>query len=487
MITGLKLLQEELIRLERAIKLKRAIIKLPVKILKEKEVISLKKSLRDFTTKFDKLKENYEEEKEKRPSLNKSSRASLDTETEGLIAVIHHHLLSVRSQFDKLYSSFYILEAEQESHPLMKKLNDLSQFSEEKSEHSGSSSSSLSVEADKLLIDKVFMNTIFTTSDVIVLQEKETVAEERIFMGEVMKLNELFPISQSKRLIVLDFLMNVYKFSLEVSFTIQQISTVLSIFYFIFIYAFISSNVTQEKVQTIFEEILTFHSVNRPPFSYEIFTSEEKDKISNFAKMVFFNHFMIFENIFRYEVSICFFADEPRQIPNKNLPDIEKDYMLKEEYINNKEDMPVQLKKIIKSSISPTLKSSLLKRKSLKLKEKISSQQIKLKETKENLDESEKSPEEIEEEEALERLQNFISSFNKLAKDFDGRGLSKNMDKNHEENGGLEAAEAKIFLDQKVPEIKKEICEQVEGVTKKVIRPVEMEMEEREKAKSGKK
>ena len=56
--------------------------------------------------------------------------------------------------------------------------------------------------------------------------------------------------------------------------------------------------------------------------------------------------------------------------------------------------------------------------------------------------------------------------------------LGKNME---------EANQAKLFLDIKVPEIQKDINEQVEVVTRNVLKTAEQEMQERAAAKGGKK
>ena len=100
--------------------------------------------------------------------------------------------------------------------------------------------------------------------------------------------------------------------------------------------------------------------------------------------------------------------------------------------------------------------------------------------------EGEKSLDEIEDEKEIEMMKNFVNSFYQAIGDLEIQRakqegniiLGKNME---------EANQAKMFLDIKVPEIKKDINEQIEVQTKSVIKPVEQEMAERAAAKGGKK
>ena len=100
--------------------------------------------------------------------------------------------------------------------------------------------------------------------------------------------------------------------------------------------------------------------------------------------------------------------------------------------------------------------------------------------------EGEKSLDEIEDEKEIEMMKNFVNSFYQAIGDLEIQRAKQEgniiMGKNMEE-----ANQAKMFLDIKVPEIKKDINEQIEVQTKSVIKPVEQEMAERAAAKGGKK
>lgn len=120
-------------------------------------------------------------------------------------------------------------------------------------------------------------------------------------------------------------------------------STIFSIFYFLFSYSFINSNIVVEKSLSLFTEILDFHAMNRPPFSHESFTQKQRDIIYNFGKSSFYRNYSLFENIFQYEVSICFFSKDPKPIPYRSLPPL---YDLKET-LRSSEPIPAILRKLI--------------------------------------------------------------------------------------------------------------------------------------------
>ena len=92
----------------------------------------------------------------------------------------------------------------------------------------------------------------------------------------------------------------------------------------------------------------------------------------------------------------------------------------------------------------------------------------------------------IEDEKEIERMKNFVNSFYQALGDLEAQKAmqegnilkGKNME---------EANQAKMFLDIKVPEIKKDINELIEVQTRSVIKPVEQEMAEKAAAKGGKK
>ena len=93
---------------------------------------------------------------------------------------------------------------------------------------------------------------------------------------------------------------------------------------------------------------------------------------------------------------------------------------------------------------------------------------------------------EIQDEKEIEQMKNFVNSFYQAVGDFE-------MQRARAEGNALkgknaeEANQAKMFLDIKVPEIKKDINDLIEVQTRSVIKPVEQEMAEKAAAKGGKK
>ena len=107
-------------------------------------------------------------------------------------------------------------------------------------------------------------------------------------------------------------------------------------------------------------------------------------------------------------------------------------------------------------------------------------------EDEENKKEDEKSLDEIQDEKEIEQMKNLVNSFYQAVGDFE-------MQKARAEGNAIkgknaeEANQAKMFLELKVPEIKKDINDLIEVQTRSVIKPVEQEMAEKAAAKGGKK
>ena len=157
-----------------------------------------------------------------------------------------------------------------------------------------------------LIIEKIFLNSIMNINDVDILKKKETLDEEKEFLSQLFDLKGLFENSKSKQYIMQDYYMNIYNMCIENNFTLQQISTIMSIYYFIFSYSF-SWISTEEKITEIFDEIISYHSVNNPPFSYKIFEKAQKKLLINYFENTFIKNFPFFEVLFRLDVSVCFF------------------------------------------------------------------------------------------------------------------------------------------------------------------------------------
>ena len=465
MNASLKVLKDESIRLERLIRVKRTFLRLPINILTEKEIKETNRMVQDFSFRLDRLFASYTEEKEQQKTLNVSSLTKeKDKIIEEQFADIHNKESEIKQSVEFLTNEFNkIIQEEMSNFSLSPSSNYLDDST---SQSHSSASVSVVDEGENLNVNKLFLNSIVTTNDVKILNKKKFLGEERAYMLEIFGLTELFPTSLSKQLILVDYYMNCYNFCLREKFTLQQISTTLSIFYFMFSYAFISGNISSDKALNVFNDILDFHSLNRPPFSHEIFQNEEKEKIYNFGKQTFFKNFSLFENIYRYEVSICFVSRDYRSIPNKNLNPI-SNYKLTNENLKNSGELPESIKKMIEEKEGKKGRRQSMFRNSIA-----------------EVNQEEKREEELEDEAQLERLKQFVSSFKAASSQLEQIRKAQDDIKNKKlaEN---EALQAKGYLEQKIPEMEKEITDKVNVCTKNTVKPADDELEER--AKGGKK
>ena len=246
--------------------------------------------------------------------------------------------------------------------------------------------------------------------------------------------------------------MNIYNLCIDNNFTLQQISTIMSIFYFIFSYSF-SWVSTEDKISEIFREIICYHSVNNPPFSHKIFEKNQKKLLIDFFENTFIKNFAFFEVLFRLDVSVCFF----NQVLTKTETSVQ------ETGTQNK----VEIKKTTNEKALEELNNE--------------------EENEENKKkEGEKSLDEIQDEKEIEQMKNFINSFYQAVGDFEMQRARAEGNAIKGKNAE-EANQAKMFLDLKVPEITKDINDLIEVQTRSVIKPVEQEMAEKAAAKGGKK
>ena len=285
MNASLKILFEESAKLERLVNIKITLLKLPVNILSTKEIREIKKIFEDFTTRLERLSNSFMEIKEQKASQNRKMDEA-ERIIENQFNEIKRKDEEIKEKID--YLNFEFDKIHNEELNFLRRNKRFTQRYDDNSDDSGSERSDAG-EHESLIINKIFLNSIVTTNQVSQLQSKQTLEEERAYVMEIFNLKDLFPSSISKQLILVDFYMNIYNFCIKSKFTIEQISTVFSIFYVLFSYSFINSKIVLEKSQSLFNDKLDFHSLNRPPFSYEIFTQEQKGKLSEFGKTTFFH------------------------------------------------------------------------------------------------------------------------------------------------------------------------------------------------------
>ena len=308
-------------------------------------------------------------------------------------------------------------------------------------------------EEEFLIIDKIFLNIKMNINDVDILKKKETLDEEKELITKIFDLKNLFENSTSKQYIMLDYYMNIYNLCIENNFTLQQISTIMSIFYFIFSYSF-SWLSTPEKISEIFSSIISYHSENNPPFSQKIFEPKQKTLLINFFQNTFIKNFSFFEVLFRSDVNICF----SNQVSSKTELNVQ------ETGVQNKSEQKISGKE--------------------KSMEELNNEEEE--ENEEHKKEGEKSLDEINDEKEIEAMKNFINSFYQAVGDFEMQRARAEGNAIKGKNAE-EANQAKMFLDIKVPEIQKDINDLIEVQTRSVIKPVDKEMAEKTAVKGGKK
>ena len=454
----LKIMIEELYCMERIINIKSTLIGFPGKIISTREINDIKAYFEEFERKVDKLLKSFLAEKEKEAKSKKPKTS----ETKERFRIIEELFEEVKNTQKNIFAKAKLLfsDYERKEHEIFSNeiiprkhkviLNDGRMTSNTSSE------AQISQKEEILIIEKIFLNTKVTINDVDILKKKPTLDEEKNFLIRLLNLVELYPNCQSKQYILLDFYMNLYNLCIENNFTLQQISTIMSIFYFMFSYSFCWIS-TENKISEIYNAILSYHSINNPPFSYYIFNQSQKKLLTEYFDTTFIKNFSFFEVLFRYDVSICFFNQAPK---------IEATKIIEQ-----------QNRKVDKAPIGSG--------------SKVISEYEMEEENEEKGNENvegtgDKSQSELEDEKEIEAMKNFVNSFYQAVGDLEMQKqrndanavLGKNME---------EANQAKLFLEIKVPEIQKDINEQVDVVTRNALKTADQEMQERAAAKGGKK
>lgn len=458
MISTLNIMLDELDCIKRIIDIKLTLIDFPGKIISTKEIDDIRLYFKEFERKIETYLRSFLVEKEKEAKSKKPK--SIETkerfkETEALFEKVKTTEKQFLSKANFLFEEYFKKESEISTWQVVPRkvqviLND---------GRSNNNNNSVSAEENAnpaepkkeeyLIIDHIFLNTKVTINDMDILKKRETLEEEKTFITQLFNLKELFENSQSKQYVMLDYYMNLYSLCIDNKFTLQQISTIMSIFFFIFSYSF-SWVATEEKISEIFNSIISYHSLNNPPFTYQIFNERQKNLIINFFQNTFIKNFAFFEVLFRYDVSVCFFNQVITRTESNSI----------DTRTNRKENVT-----------SPkNEESENMEEEAEKAKEK----------------EGDRSVDDIEDEKEIERMKNFVNSFYQALGDLEAQKAKQEgniiMGKNMEE-----ANQAKMFLDIKVPEIKKDINELIEVQTRSVIKPVEQELAEKAAAKGGKK
>jgi len=458
MISTLNGMLDELDCIKRIIDIKTTLIEFPGKIISTKEIKDIDAYFKEFERKVESYLRSFLVEKENEAKSKKPKTVETKErfkETEALFEKVKSTEKVYLAKANFLIDEYNRRESELLTNQIIPRkiqviLNDGRSGSNTNLNASETSNPAEPIKEEYLIIERIFLNTKVSINDMDILKKKETLDEEKAFITQLFNLKELFENCQSKQFIMLDYYMNLYNLCIHNNFTLQQISTIMSIFYFIFSYAF-SWVAKEEKILEIYKAIISFHCLNNPPFAYQIFNKFQKKTLIEFFENTFIKNFAFFEVLFRYDISVCFFNQVIVRTETSSLDS----KIQKKNESNNRSDE--------KNEDSENMEEEEKKEK-----------------------EGEKSLDEIEDEKEIEMMKNFVNSFYQAIGDLEMQRAKQEgniiMGKNMEE-----ANQAKMFLDIKVPEIKKDINEQIEVQTKSVIKPVEQEMAERAAAKGGKK
>ena len=459
MITTLNCMLDELDCMKRIIFIKSTLIDFPGKIISTKEINDIELYFKEFERKVDSYFRSFVAEKEKDAKSKKPKTQEMKEkikETEALFEKVKSTEKIILNKAESLSQQFMRRENELYAEQIIPRkvqviLDDGRPNDNDNINSSQNKDPKEQTKEEYLIIEKIFLNTKVTINDIDILKKRGTLDEEKSFLTQLLNLKELFENSQSKQLIMLDYYMNLYNLCIDNNFTLQQISTIISIFYFIFSYSFCWM-ATEEKIFEIYNSILSYHSLNNPPFSYQIFDKNKKKLLIEFFQNTFIKNFSFFEVLFRYDVNVCFFNQVITRTESKIV------------------DNRIHRKSGNIKTNGKVLEDSENTEEEVEVKEK----------------EEDKSLEDIEDEKEIEMMKNFVNSFYQAIGDLEMQKAIQEGNiikgKNQEE-----ANQAKMFLDLKVPEIKKDIAEQIEVQTRSVIKPVEQELAEKAAAKGGKK
>lgn len=288
---------------------------------------------------------------------------------------------------------------------------------------------------EKLEIHQIFLNSVVTTNDIEKLKASKTLLEEKRCISQIMNLKY----DVSKDQIIIDFYLTVFHFCLKNKLSIEKSSTLLSILYFIFNYSIMNKKLSKEKSFNLFVDIMDFHSLNRPPYCYEIFTNQDKQLIIEYIRNSFYRNFMILESIFKYNINICLLTRVYNPFQNIN-PLESKD-----------------LKQSSKADVNnfPFLHKCYIEKQE-EMEKEVTEMNVK------------KSQVEIYEEMQLEKLKNFMKTFykNKSQEDRDSQIENQKQEILRE----TEINETKLILETKIGEIMKDTNDKISIKNKEVLK-----------------
>ena len=237
---------DELDCMKRIIFIKSTLIDFPGKIISTKEINDIQLYFKEFERKVDSYFRSFVAEKEKDAKSKKPKTQEMKEkikETEALFEKVKSTEKIILNKAELLSQQFMRRENELYAEQIIPRkvqviLDDGRPNDNDNINSSQNKDPKEQTKEEYLIIEKIFLNTKVTINDIDILKKRGTLDEEKSFLTQLLNLKELFENSQNKQLIILDYYMNLYSLCIDNNFTLQQISAIISIFYFIFSYSF---------------------------------------------------------------------------------------------------------------------------------------------------------------------------------------------------------------------------------------------------------
>lgn len=296
---ALKAFHENTYEIEEKLKNKVNILQTPVVLLNDSEIDEIKGLFTHLSQKIEKLSRQFD--------IKNTANEEFFVEYEKIVKNYN----DTRHKLEMKIEEFLKNREKQEAKNTRKLTRN---FHMERNDNN----SEISDYADKdhLEISRVFLNSIISSNQVSRLDSFKKLSEEKNYIAEIFNLD----INSQKEQILIDYYLNAYKFCLRQKFTIEKVSTFLSILYFLFNYSILNKKIIREKSYQVFIEILDFHVTHRPPYCFEIFKAQDKEVIIDYMKKTFFRNYTVYENIFKYNINIYLISKNFKAIPAQNIP-----------------------------------------------------------------------------------------------------------------------------------------------------------------------
>ena len=132
-------------------------------------------------------------------------------------------------------------------------------------------------------------NFVFSVFSKAQTEEITQSSDQRESLRKVMKFKQ----DSEKDEILLDFYENLLKFCITSDFTLEKISCTIGIASFILkqsISEFVLASTSASTLQTLLKK----HSIQRPPYTVKVYSSEETFKIFNFIQDNYLKHYSLY-------------------------------------------------------------------------------------------------------------------------------------------------------------------------------------------------